>query len=421
MKKKNAKIVAIIILIIILLGLGYFGYKYIHEKNIYDYREKEILEINKHYNKFVKVNKDALLYDKDNKEIGKIGNNTEIILGEIKIDEDTKYFPLKELEGYYIKYQDVDKIEELSKVDDRYKNYIVFNKNIVTNDRTSFYNKNGNLVYEFNESFDLPIIINDSENYGVEYNNRLLYVKKEDVKEIKNNQNTTLHNASGVGVLNYHAFYDESNEAERLDCTSSICHSKKQFKTHLDFFKENGIFTLKMDELEMYVDGKLQLPKSVLITIDDGPKTTVAVDMLTEYKMNATIFLVTSWFNVDEYYKTDYIELHSHTHNLHDGGDCPGGQGGGLKCLPEETILADLKASRDALHGSTALCYPFYEYNDYSIRLAKEAGFTMGFIGESSSSDNLVHVGDDKFRLRRFIIATVTTMQDFSNYFNQIK
>ena len=250
---------------------------------------------------------------------------------------------------------------------------------------------------------------------------KILVIKKEDVKETKANNNTDKKNSSGITVLNYHAFYDENNADEKKECTTEICHSKKQFKSHLDLIKEKNMLTLQMKEVEMYIDGKIQLPKSVLITIDDGPKTKIAVDLLTEYKMYATIFLVTSWFDEKEYYKTDYIELHSHTHNMHDGGQCPGGQGGGIKCLPEEEIQKDLKQSREDLDGSTVFCYPFYEYNDYSIQMLKKAGFTMAFIGESNNSDNLIHVGSDKFRLRRFVIVTYTTINDLNNYFDQIK
>ena len=89
--------------------------------------------------------------------------------------------------------------------------------------------------------------------------------------------------------------------------------------------------------------------------------------------------------------------------------------------MPEKEILDDLKTSREKLNGTTYFCYPFYEYNDYSIRMLKEAGFTMAFIGESNYSDNLVHVGSDKFKLRRFVIVTYTKMSDLDNYFNQIK
>lgn len=425
MGKKKA-ILIIILLVVIVLSLLLFLLFIKDNKKEENNNKIQVLEnIKSHYNQYVVTNKEAKIYKLENnkyEEVGCISKDIELELLDINIDENTKYFQINMEElKYYIYYEDVDVTNNITTVSNRYKNYIVFNKSIITNDITNFYDENNNLVYKLNKSYTLPIIIMDNDKYGVEFNNRLLYIKVEDVKEVIDSNNTDLSNSSGVGVLNYHAFYDESNAEEKANCTTEICHSKEQFKTHLDYFKENNILTITTNELEMYIDGKLQLPKSVLITIDDGPKTEVAIDLLEEYKMYATIFLVTSWFNVDEYTQSEYIELHSHTHNMHDGGKCPGGQGGAIKCLPEEEILADLKASRDALNGSTVFCYPFYEYNDYAINLVKEAGFTMAFIGESNFSDNLVHVGSDKFKLRRFVIVTYTTMDDLDKYFNQIK
>lgn len=417
-KKNKKKAIVLLLVCTLFIIVIYFIYKNYSEQY---HKNNLIEEISSHYNEFVRTNKDSILYNDKGEEVGKIGNNVELILNAVVINKDTKYFPLKDLDGYYIRYSDVDKIDERSLIDDRYKNYLVFNKNIVTNEKTSFYDNNGNLIYELNESFSLPIIINDSDNYGVEFNNRLLYVKKEDVKEVIESHNTDRSNASGIGVLNYHAFYDENNDEEKRACNTSICHSKSQFKQHLDYFRDNNILTLRMNEVEMYIDGKIQLPKSVLLTIDDGGRTQVAIDLLTEYKMYATIFLVTSWYDPSDYYTTEYIELHSHSHAMHETGACPIGQGGGIQCLPEKEILDDLKTSREKLNGTTYFCYPFYEYNDYSIRMLKEAGFTMAFIGESNYSDNLVHVGSDKFKLRRFVIVTYTKMSDLDNYFNQIK
>ena len=425
-KRANIKIIFIIImssillsLTIILLYLNFESNKEQKELNKI-LQEKELINIiTNHYNEIVKTNKEAFIYNDKEENIGKLNNNIEISLEEPTIDKNTKYFKIKDFDNSYIKYEDVDVIEKLTEVNNRYKNYIVFNENIITNDITTFYDENDNLVYEFNTSFDLPIIIKETDKYGVEFNNRLLYVKKDNVKETKYNYNTDLSNASGVAVLNYHAFYDENNSSERRDCVTSICHSKKQFKTHLDYLKEKSIFTLQMKEIEMYIDGKLQLPKSVLITIDDGPKTQHAIDLLTEYKMYATIFMITSWFDEETYYKTDYIEFHSHTHDLHDGGDCPGGQGGAIKCLNREILLEDLRKSREELNGTTAFCYPFYEYNEYSISVLKEAGFTMAFAG--NYGDGLVKVGMDKFRLPRYVITTSTTIWGLDNYFNRIK
>ena len=425
-RKYNKKKIMFVALIFVLLIAIFAVLFIIINKNKDTFKKNSIFknttsEISKHYNSYVKTNKEATLYNKDEQEVGKIGKDMELSLEEIDIDSDTKYFNISNFDKeYYIKYEDVDKIDKLSEVDDRYKNYIVFNENILTKDVTNFYDNEDNLVYSFNKSFDLPIIIKEDNKYGIELNNRLLYVLKDDVTEIKESNNTDKTNASGVGVLNYHAFYDENDSEEKANCNTEICHSKSQFKSHLDYFKENNILTLKIEELEMYVDGKIKLPKSVLITIDDGGRTEIAVDMLTEYKMYATIFLVTSWFNPDDYYKTDYIELHSHSHHMHETGACPTGQGGGIQCLSEDEIQNDLKTARELLNNTTYFCYPFYEYNEYSIKMLKQAGFTMAFIGESNSSDNLVHVGSDKFRLRRFVIVTYTTLNDFDKYFGQI-
>lgn len=418
-KRKNNKIIIIIsLLLIILIGVIIFIY---YSKDSVMPIIDNTKEIEKHYNEFVKTNKEAILYNEKEEEIGKIGKDVELTLNNINIDKNTKYFSIKDLEGYYIKYEDVDKIDKLTDIDQRYKEYIPFNQNIVTNDTTNFYDENDNLIYSLKKELSLPIIIKEDDKYGVEYNNRLLYVKTEDVKEVVDNHNTDKTNSTGVAVLNYHAFYDENDAEARANCNTSICHSRKQFKSQLDLIKEKGMLTLKMKEVEMYIDGKIRLPKSVLITIDDGGRTKDGIDLLTEYKMYATIFLVTAWFDPKDYYKTEYIELHSHSDHMHETGDCPTGQGGGIQCLDEKTIQEDLKKSREKLNNTTYFCYPFYEYNEYSIKMLKEAGFTMAFIGESTRSDNLVHVGSDKFRLRRFVIADITTIEGLTRYFDQIK
>lgn len=418
-KRKNNKIIIIIsLLLIILIGIIIFIY---YSKDSVMPILDNTKEIEKHYNEFVKTNKESILYNEKEEEVGKIGKDVELTLNNINIDKDTKYFSIKDIDGYYIKYIDVDKIDKLTDIDQRYKEYIPFNQNIVTNDITNFYDESGNLIYSLKKEFSLPIIIKDTDKYGVEYNNRLLYVNKDDIKEVVDNHNTDKNNSSGIAVLNYHAFYDENDGEARANCNTSICHSKKQFRSHLELIKKMNMLTLKMREVEMYVDGKVRLPKSVLITIDDGGKTKDGIDLLTEYKMYATIFLVTSWFDPKDYYKTEFIELHSHSNHMHETGDCPTGQGGGIQCLDEKTIQEDLKKSREKLNNTTYFCYPFYEYNEYSIKMLKEAGFTMAFIGESTRSDNLVHVGSDKFRLRRFVITDITTINGLTDYFNQIK
>ena len=359
------------------------------------------------------TNKDIPLYHLVNnkyKKIGIIGKNTTL---QIEPSSDN-YYKINNLDlVYYIKE---DGLANTNKVEynSRYKNYIVFNENIETDKKTNFYDKEGNLRYSFNKSYSLPIIIKDTNKYGVEFANQILYVNKDEVNII-NRTNTELQNTASIGVLNYHFFYDDSIESERNNCNQDICTSTTQFRQHLDYIKNNNYFTPTMEELELYIDGKIQLPKSVVITIDDGWRVKLGSDLLTEYQLNATVFLVTSWYNPKSYV-TEYVEVHSHSDNMHNQGDCSMGQGGGIQCLAEDYILNDLKISSEKLNGSKVFCYPFYEYNDYSISMLKKAGYTMAFAGESTGSNNMVQVGSNKYSLPRFIIVNYTTMEDFAAY-----
>ena len=58
---------------------------------------------------------------------------------------------------------------------------------------------------------------------------------------------------------------------------------------------------------------------------------------------------------------------------------------------------------------------------ELSKLLDREVKLADDIIGESAKSDNLVHVGSDKFKLRRFVIVTYTTLSDLTKYFDQIK
>ena len=78
-----------------------------------------------------------------------------------------------------------------------------------------------------------------------------------------------------------------------------------------------------------------------------------------------------------------------------------------------ESLLEDLKKSRESLNNTTYFCYPFYDYNDRAIELLKQAGFTMAFAGQNG---NDVKVGQDKFKIPRYVIYSNTSMNTFVNY-----
>ena len=376
----------------------------------------QTININDYYNEYVITNKDSDIYIYDNNsfyKIGVISSGVELSLGGI-IDN---YFIINSLDDtYYIKYEDVNKIDTLSSYDDRYKKYILFNQDIITDNNTSFYNENNELVLTFNKSYKLPILIKKEDRYGVLFNEKLYYVLKKDVRVIDSN-NSSDTNTKGISVLNYHFFYDDTIEKERISCNQSICEPLSKFKEQLKYIKDNNFFTPTLEELEMYIDGDIQLPKSVIITIDDGWRANQGIDLLEEYKLNGVLFLITAWYNPNNY-KNNYIEIASHGDNLHNNGVCYGGQGGAIKCMSHDKLLEDLKKSRYKLNNTKYFCYPFYEYNDYSIKVLKEAGYSMAFGGEYENGYKYVKPGIDKFRLPRWVIVNYTEMNTFKQYLN---
>lgn len=416
---KNKKVIFIVILLVLITSIALVCYKINYDRQTQLKQDKLKEDITSHYNEYVMTNKKADIYKLNNNKYtkaGSISDNQELTLNTKEITYEDEYLKIKTFEEeYYIYYKDLDIIEELSTQEDRYKKYIVFNQNVVTKDTTSFYDEEDNLIYTLNSSFDLPIIINKETSYGVEFNNRLLYIKSEDISEVKDNNNTDKTNTKGIAVLNYHFFFDTSISGDAAKCNQIICLSTNNLKKHLDYIRNNNIFTPTMEELEMYIDGYIQLPKSVVLTIDDGWRADVGSKIISENGLNATVFLMSKYYDPRKY-KTEYIEVHSHGYDIHNPGVCPGGQGGAIKCLEKSKLLQDLKASRDKLDNTTVFCYPFYEYNDYSIAVLKEAGFTMAFGGYGEGGKYKVSPGINKYKLPRYVIYNWTTAADLKNY-----
>ena len=401
-----------IILVIIIAGIFWYSF-YSREKlkkeKIYNENERlaKKAEIQNCYSKYVKTNDLVNLYDANGNIIGKV--NDELELDETEIDENTKYFKIKN-KDWYIDYKDIKKIDSLTEVDDWYKNYVVFNANAVTKDTTNLY-IDGKLTYSINEGVSLPIIIRDDDKYYVEYNNKLMYILKDDATTV-DKINTEAKTRTWIRTLAYHAIYDPKTEV----CTNIICHTESQFSSHMGYLSENGYFTLKMKDLELFLTGKIRIPeKSAVITIDDGYLGLRAIPILEKYKVHATMFLITNTYK-PENFKSDYLELHSHSHGMHVTGVCPGGQGGGIKCLPSATIQEDLKKSSEILGGSKVFCYPFYEYNDYSKQELIKAGYRMAFIGAAGVKGVAYQKQTDLYRIPRYTIASTTTFAEFVNY-----
>lgn len=386
-----------------------FGY-YFYDKNKKEEKEKQkkISLIESHYNKYVKIDHDANLYDDKENVIGSV-KNIELELTDIKIDENTKYF-YSDTIGAYIKYEDAVKIDALTKEDKYWSAYIPFNKEVTLLQGKKIY-LNENSFYQFNDKeikFN-PIII-DGDKYYFEYLDHLVYVNKNDIeKEIETSYTSEI--ASSIAVLNYHYIVNK-DAGELKECVQSICITDTQYEEELKYLKDNEYYTATMKDTYLFLNKKINLPKkTVVITIDDGWYVARNIALLEKYKMHATLFLIGSVAQPDAY-KSDYLEIHSHGYNIHNIGECPGTLGGAILCKDKQYLLDDLKKSRDSLNNTTYFCYPFYEYNERAIEILREAGFTMAFKGGRVKAKPGVNL----FKVPRYSITNTDTLKDFISY-----
>lgn len=219
------------------------------------------------------------------------------------------------------------------------------------------------------------------------------------------------YNGQSIAVLNYHFFYDP-NIGE--SCNENICLQTDRFKEQLKYLNDNGYKTLTMNEFIRWMYGEIELPnKSVLITIDDGAMGTSTINgnklipIIEEYNINATLFLVTEWWNKSNY-QSSRLDVESHGNDIHKTGTC--GQAN-IHCLSQQDLLNDLKTSINKLGTSQAFCYPFYALSASSVEVVKQAGFKVAFGGGNYKATR----NSNKYNIPRYPIYKSTSMQQFIN------
>ncbi len=218
----------------------------------------------------------------------------------------------------------------------------------------------------------------------------------------------------GIAVINYHFFYDETIPGESQACNESICLEKKKLEEHFKWLNDNGYKTLTIKEYADWMDGIIEIPdKSVLLTIDDGAHGTgkhngnVLIPALEKYKIHATLFLITGWWDLSNY-QSPYLDVQSHTNNLHYEDQCADGRGK-VACSDYATVKKDLQDSINVLKDTTSFCFPFYSYDSESLRAVQELGFRDAFIGGSVKSRR----SNNHLLIPRYPIMSDVTLNDF--------
>lgn len=419
-KKGEKKLLVVIVITIIILIIGlFFLYLFIDEKLNGSLKYLNI-ELNGKEEIILKWNEDIYT-----DEGAKASYRNEDITGDIVVENNVNYEKVGTYKyTYKIKYKKVEKtIERTIKVIDDVKPEIKLlgSENTFMTVGSSYRELGVKATDNYDGDLTSKVVVDTSEidknkvgSYKVHYRitdsngNESVVDRVVDVKE-KGPDNQK------VAVLNYHFFYKDQKENKEKCGSQGICLQIDKFKEQLKYLKDNGYTTLTIDEFVSWMYGELDIPnKSVLITIDDGgwgtsiEKGNHLIPALEEYKVNATLFLIAGWWEKSNY-ESEYLDIESHTWNLHYGGNC--GYKSKVNCVSYKELLDDLHKSAVVLGSHQAFCFPFYDYTDQSIKAVKEEGFKVAFIGGNRKASR----SDDKYKIPRYPISDTTTMSQFIN------
>lgn len=302
----------------------------------------------------------------------------DMMSGKINLEKKTIFIVLK---------QETDEIRKLFK---KYNyNYKISNKYILTNSSS-----NKKRIYS---SYDMKNI--NLANFDKLLNNEIIFEGEK---------------ATSIPVINYHFFYDPTLDEK---CGESICLTTQKFESHLKYLKDNGYRTLTMREYVDWIYERIELPKkSVLLTIDDGAMGTGKHNgnklnpLLEKYQINATLFLITGWWNIENY-RGYFLDIESHTNDMHLRVKCDNSnrKKPQIYCKNNKEILDDLKKSIKITNSNDAFCFPFYAQDERTRNLVKEAGFKVAFIGGNRRSTR----NDNKMLEPRYPIKANITLEEF--------
>ena len=255
---------------------------------------------------------------------------------------------------------------------------------------------------------------NKVNRYSVKYYSTLDSIVKMANGEEVHEEEPAKNPNQGIAVLNYHFFYDPATQ----ECNETICLTVDKFRSHLQYLQDNGYKTLTMKEFVNWMYGRIELPeKSVLITIDDGAMGTGRhngnhlATVLNEYKMHATLFLIAGWWDISNYQDSPYLEIQSHTYDMHQKGPCGEGQ---LVCANYDEAKADIQNSLNIIGDNTSFCYPFYQYDDEAIQAIKDLGFKVAFAGGNKKATR----SSNKYLIPRYPIYSNHTAGDIARMVN---
>lgn len=280
--------------------------------------------------------------------------------------------------------------------------YKFIHRNIIKSNNQKDYNIKSNIQDDLKINSKYTNVDNTKEDVLKTYDSSF----SESNKLINDNQ--------GIPVLYYHSVSANS--------TNEVIITPELLKEHLSYLKDSGYVSLTMSDVANYLINNHPIPeKSILITFDDGYMDNYynAFPILKELNLKATIFCVTSALDGKYYLSKDAIkemsdygiDIQSHTINHPN-----------LDKLSYDDQLTEMINSKKALEKIInkevyAIAYPFGDFNDDTIKAAKEAGYTLGFTTKRGLSDR----EDNLLKLDRIYVSSNYDLNTFKTVLNETK
>lgn len=251
-----------------------------------------------------------------------------------------------------------------------------------------------------------------------------LYKVTYKVKDSSNNEailETTINvqkkNTKGIPVLMYHWFFDDTKGEDITKKPNNHNYiSKTNFEEQIKFLVDNNYYFPTWDELNNYIDKKIELPeKSVILTDDDGTASfyNIAYPITLKYKVPITSFVITNKEVWKNFLNKEYLDMESHTDSLHKRSCTKNKWDGAAMCKTYKEIYNDLEISKEKLQGNPNIfAYPFGHYSDDFIKALEDSKFNLAF----TINFGRVKKGANKYKLPRVRISRTTTIKQYKNY-----
>jgi len=223
-----------------------------------------------------------------------------------------------------------------------------------------------------------------------------------------------------IPILDYHNFTTEESSSYKINIV--------EFEKQMDYLSAHNYSVISLSELLAGLrDGQLP-PKPIVITIDDGFKSTftLAYPVLKKYNFPATLFLYTDFVEKNSYSLT-WEEIREMTKNNIEVGSHTLSHCNLLKYKKNEnyeTYLARVRReiflSKEILESKIGgkikfFAYPYGAYSSIIKDLAIQAGYE-GIVNANSINNTL---GADLFSLNRQIIFGQSSLNSFVQILNQ--